>query len=287
MKKYSLVCLALISFILSNAQQLENSTLWKIEGNNLEKASYLFGTIHITCDATLEDDVKKALDETTQVVLELDMDDPSLQSKMMQGMYMKDGKTLKDFVSEEDYMAIDSLFKNTMGMPVKMLENVKPFFLTAMLYPKLIDCSTPNSFEEALVDVAKEQGEDVNGLETIEEQLKVFDDIPYKAQAEDLARSAKDNMEYDRKVFAKMYRVYSKENITEMLEMMTDKNQVSISKYQSILLENRNKNWVAKIGDFAKEQPTFFGVGAAHLAGKNGVIKLLRKAGYTVTPVTE
>ncbi len=287
MKKYSLVCLALITFILSNAQQLENSTLWKIEGNDLEKASYLFGTIHMTCDAILEDDVKKALDETTQVVLELDMDDPSLQSKMMQGMYMKDGKTLKDFVSEEDYMAIDSLFKNTMGIPVKMLENVKPFFLTAMLYPKLIDCSTPSSFEEALIEVAKEQGEDVNGLETVEEQLKVFDDIPYKVQAEDLARSAKDNMEYDKKVFAKMYKVYEEEDITEMLEMMNDKNQTSISKYQNLLLENRNKNWVTKIGDFAKEQPTFFGVGAAHLAGKNGVIKLLRKAGYTVTPVTE
>ena len=51
--------ITLVSIMNLNAQKLENSTLWKIEGNGLEKASYLFGTIHITCDATIEDDVKK------------------------------------------------------------------------------------------------------------------------------------------------------------------------------------------------------------------------------------
>ncbi|RZN80976.1 MAG: TraB/GumN family protein, partial [Winogradskyella sp.] len=78
MKKLKTLCsaifVAIISIFTSNAQQLENSTLWKITGNGLEQPSYLFGTIHITCNATLDDDVKKALDETSQVVLELDMD---------------------------------------------------------------------------------------------------------------------------------------------------------------------------------------------------------------------
>ena len=112
----SLLICAFLSITAINEQQLENSTLWKISGNGLEKPSYLFGTIHITCDASLDDDIKKALDETTQLVLELDMDDPTMQSKMMGGMYMKDGKTLKDYVSEEEFIAIDSLFINQAGI---------------------------------------------------------------------------------------------------------------------------------------------------------------------------
>lgn len=282
----SLLVVTLLSFFSINAQKLENSTLWKIEGNGLEKPSYLFGTIHITCDATLDDDVKKALDETSQVVLELDMDDPSMQSKMLQGMYMKDGKTLKDIVSEEDYKAIDSLFMNHLGMPVKMLENVKPFFLTAMLYPKLIDCSH-QSFEMELVETAQSQGEEIKGLETIEDQMKIFDDIPYEAQAVDLVRSAKDNLKYDRELFAEMYKIYDAENITEMVNMMNDENYTAVANYQDEFLFNRNKKWIAKIEEYAKEQSTFFGVGAGHLAGEEGVIKLLRKAGYTVTAVVE
>jgi uncharacterized protein YbaP (TraB family) len=280
----SFIVLACLSIGSLSAQKLENSTLWKIEGNGLESTSYVFGTIHITCDASLDNDVIQALDQTSQVVLEMDMDDPQMQSKMMMGMYMKDQKTLKDLVSSEDYQAIDSLFLKNMGMSVKFMENVKPFFLIATLYPKLIDCPV-QSFEAELIKVAKEQGEEVNGLETIEDQLQVFEDIPYEVQVEDLIRTAKDNLAYDKANFAKMFEIYKSENITAMLEMMNDDNYTSIADYQDKLLDDRNKKWISKIVGYAKEQPTFFGIGAGHLAGNNGVIMLLRKAGYKVTAV--
>ena len=277
-------CVTILALFPGQAQELENSTLWKISGNGLDKPSYLFGTIHITCDATIETDVKKALDETTQIVLELDMDDPAMQGKMMQGMYMKDGKTIKNLVSEEDYKAIDSLFLNNMGMSVKFMENVKPFFLTATLYPKLLDCPM-QSFEGELVKVAQLQNEEIKGLETVEDQIQVFEDIPYEDQVKDLVKSAKDNMAYDKSMFAKMMQIYKEENITAMLEMMNDENYTTVAEHQDKLLDIRNKNWIPKIGEYAKEQPTFFGVGAGHLAGKNGVIQLLRDEGYTVEAV--
>lgn len=274
----------LLSFTSINAQDLENSTLWKIEGNGLDKASYLFGTIHITCDATLENDVMKALDETTQVVLEIDMDDPEMQTKMMKGIYMKDGKTLNDLVNEEDFAAIDSLFINNVGMSVKLMQNVKPFFLSSMLYPKFIDCPM-QSFETELMKIATEQNEEVLGLETIEDQIEVFEIIPYEEQIKDLVRTAKDNLAYDKANFAKLLEIYKNENITAMQDFMNDDNYSSVADYQDILLDNRNKNWIPKIKEFAEDQATFFGVGAGHLAGENGVIKLLRDAGYTVTAV--
>tara|TARA_Y100000588_G_scaffold222283_1_gene236176 strand:- start:10635 stop:11498 length:864 start_codon:yes stop_codon:yes gene_type:complete len=282
----SLLVATTLSVFSITAQELENSTLWKIEGNGLEKPSYLFGTIHITCDATLEDDVKKALDETTQIVMELDMDDPSMQMKMMKGMYLKNGKTLKDFVSEEDYKTIDSLFINNMGMSVKMMENVKPFFLSSMFYPKMLDCPM-QSFELELTKIAKEQKEEIYGLETIEEQIKVFDDIPLEDQYADLIRMAENNLEDDKDIFAKMLKVYKEENITALLDMMDDDKNKTVSNHQDKLLNERNENWISKIGEYAKDQPTFFGVGAGHLAGDNGVINLLRDAGYTVTAIVE
>lgn len=268
------------------AQKLENSTLWKIEGSGLNKASYLFGTIHITCDATLENDVIKALDETKQIVLEIDMDDPDMQDKMMKGMYMKDGKTLKSIVNDEDYQAIDSLFTSKMGISVKMIENVKPFFLTSMLYPKFIDCPM-ESFEAELMKVAKEQNEEIFGLETIDDQINVFEVIPYEDQVKDLVRTAKDNMAYDKANFAKLLSIYKDENITDMLNIMNDDNYSSVAEYQDELLDNRNINWIPKIKEYAEKQATFFGVGAGHLAGENGVINLLRQAGYTVRAVRD
>ena len=280
------VLLSIFSVISINAQKLENSTLWKIEGNGLEKPSYIFGTIHITCNATIEDDVKKALDETSQVVLEIDMDDPSMQTKMMGGMYMKDGKKISDLVSKKDYAIIDSLITNEVGMPLKMVENIKPFFLIAMLYPKMLDCPM-QSFEKELMAVATEQKEDINGLETIEDQMKVFDDIPYEDQVADLLKTAKDNLQKDRETFKEMLDIYKDENIEALIAMMNDDESSSVNKHQDKLLINRNKNWIPRISEYAIGQPTFFGVGAGHLAGEFGVINLLREAGYNVSAIME
>ncbi len=58
-----------------------------------------------------------------------------------------------------------------------------------------------------------------------------------------------------------------------------------ISDYSDLLLTNRNKKWIPEIIEQAKLKPTFFAVGAAHLGNDVGVINLLRKQGYTVTPV--
>jgi uncharacterized protein YbaP (TraB family) len=285
MKKLLLTfAIGLIGFGTFQAQELEKSLLWEISGNGLTASSYLYGTIHMTCDATLNENVKKALDDTSLLVLEIDMDDPSLQMGMMKGVYMKEGKTIKDLVSEDDYKTISEFVKAQTGMPMDMLGNIKPFFITAMFYPKLLGCPV-QSLEDALMKVAHEQEEEVLGLETVEEQLKVFDDIPYEDQATDLLRSAKDNLAYDTEAFQTLLNYYEREDIEGMIKMMEEDKNLTTTKHMDKMLDNRNKNWIAKITDYSEKQATFYGVGAAHLAGENGVIKLLRKAGYTVNAV--
>lgn len=281
---FTSIFVGILTIFNLNAQQLENSLLWKISGNGLEKPSYIFGTIHITCDATLSKTVKSALDETGQVVLELDMDDPSMQAKMMGGIYMKGGKKISELVSEEDFIIIDELVTKEVGAPLKMLETMKPYMVYASLYPKMINCPM-QSYEAELMKVAKNQGEEVLGLETVEEQLQIFDDISYEDQVSDLLRTAKDNMAYDKANFIKMLSIYKSEDITAMLEMMNDENNSTVAKHQDKLLNNRNKKWISRITEYANEKPTFFGVGAGHLAGKNGVITLLKIAGFTVESV--
>ncbi|MGC6429443.1 MAG: TraB/GumN family protein [Jejuia sp.] len=282
--KLKLSLLAIISVLTINAQELENSTLWKITGKGLEQPSYLFGTIHMTCDASLDEDVKKALDDTSQVVLEIDMDDPALQQKMMGNMMMKDGKSLKDFVSKEDFKILDTFFTENLGMSIGIMQNMKPFFLATMLYPKMLDCPM-QSFELELVKMAKAQKEEVKGLETVEDQLNVFDTIPYADQIEDLLKTVKDNLKYDKENFAKMQKIYDAEDISKLFKMIVEDEHYSFGEYQDVLLNNRNKNWISKIKAFASEEATFFAVGAGHLAGEQGVITLLRKAGFKVVAI--
>ena len=274
---------SLLSILNINGQNYENALLWKITGPELESPSYLFGTIHVTCDATLNNNVLKALDQTKLLVLELDMDDPSMQMQMMKYMNMKDDVELADLVSEVDYITLKKFASDELGMSIEFIKNMKPFIISSMMYPKLIDCNM-QSFEIELMKVSKSQNEEVMGLETIEEQLSIFDEIPYQQQVKDLIKSAKDNLAEDKKLFAKMMEIYNKQDIELLLTIITNSDS-SFSAYIEKLLFKRNQNWIPKIIAHAKKQPTFFGVGAAHLAGEQGVIALLRSAGYTIEAV--
>jgi uncharacterized protein YbaP (TraB family) len=283
MKRILLSLLALFA-TQAEAQNLEKSLLWKISGNGIKEASYLYGTIHITCDATLPQKAVKALEATDQLYLELDMDDPTLQQSMMQSMMMKDGKTMSSLVSAEDFKIVDEFLTKQLGYSAQMLNTFKPFMISAMLYPKMIDCEM-QSVEGNLMTVIKEQQEEVFGLESIEEQMNVFDAIPYEVQMKELVKTAKNNLEKDKQEMQLFLDIYKSEDINAMYAATQKSENEITSKYEEILLSNRNKNWIPIIEKVAKEKATFFGVGAGHLGGEMGVIQLLRKKGYKVEAV--
>ena len=284
MKKLLIAALCVFAGFTANAQKLEKGLLWKISGNGLAKPSYLYGTMHITCDATLNEYILAALDVTDQLYLELDMDDPNMQSEMMGTMGMKDGVTMKSLTTPENYKIVDEFLKANTGASADMLGTFKPFMVTAILYPKMIDCPA-QSYEMSLANIAKEQKEEVLGLETVAEQMAIFDAIPYQEQMDELVKTAKDNMVKDKKELAEMMALYNKKDLNELLAFMDKSENKLMASHNDVLLINRNKNWIPKIETIAKAKPTFFGVGAAHLAGDNGVIKLLRKKGYKVEAV--
>jgi hypothetical protein len=212
------------------------------------------------------------------------MDDPKMQVKMMQGMMLTDGKTIKSILSEEDYSKLSTFFKENTGMNLEMFNTVKPFAVSAMLISKMVPCTPPGSYEVEFMKIAKEQNEEVKGLETIEYQMSIFDSIPYKDQLDDLVKMANEGLEESKSEFTRITELHTKEDIEGLLNIMTESEDMT-SKFKDALLDKRNQNWIPVIQEMSKEMPTFFGVGAMHLPGETGVIKLLRKKGYIVEAV--
>ena len=282
--RYLILLFTFFISLFANAQELEKSLLWKISGNGLKQPSYLYGTIHITCDATLDENTLNALEATQQLYLELDMDDKSMQMQMMKLMMMKDGVKLSTLLSPEDFQIVDEFLKKNLIMSAKLFDSFKPFMISSMLFPKMLDCEH-KSVESELMKVTKEQNEEVFGLEKVEDQMKVFDAISYQVQADELVKMAKSDLQKDKDELNKMMKIYQSKDIEGMLKMMDDSDNKITSDNQDVLLNNRNKNWIPVMIKTMKAKPTFFGVGAGHLAGEEGVIKLLRKEGFTVEAV--
>lgn len=268
-----------------NAQQVptEKTLLWKISGKEIKQPSYIYGTFHLLCanDFLLPDTLIALLHKTKQVYFELKLDDPTLNIKMMQSIMMKDGHDIKEYISKENYDSVAAIFLHKTKLPLTAVSKYKPFILSSLLYPAMLGC-TPVSCETEIMKIAKKDSLPINGLETVDFQLKVFDDIPYNIQSKMLEKNL---LNFDKSVneLKELVNVYKTKDITKMQKEVAD--EPEFGKYEDVLLKKRNANWIPIITKQIKDASTFFAVGAGHLGGKNGVLNLLQEAGYTVTPI--
>jgi len=271
---------------------LSNNLLWKISGNGLEKSSFLYGTIHMIGaeDFFLPDGTMTAMDASDRVVFEIDMADMTDMSSMMGLMdkaFMKDNLTLQDLLTEEDFKLVEDHFKD-MGLPIFFMQRIKPMFLTVFtsgdMSPGDLQSGKIKSYEFEFMEMAKNGEKPTAGLETIDFQLSVFDSIPYADQAEMLMDGIK-NGGSDSDSFKEIVEVYKEQNLTKMLAMTLSEDG-GLAEYDDLLLNQRNKNWIPQMKTMMAENVNFFAVGAGHLPGDEGVINLLREAGYTVEPFT-
>lgn len=263
----------------------DNSLLWEVSGNGLQKSSYLFGTFHLMCkdDIRFSGQLVAAVTNADLLYLEMDMDDPSIMLSGLLMMNMKNGKKLQDLYTAEEYQKITGFFKDTLHMPIGLLQSVKPYFLAAMLYPKMMPCKTVSGVEEELMKIAKQQKKEIKGLETIEFQSAVFDSIPYEEQAKELLKSI-DSLTSYQKYFDTMLTVYKTQRLMEIEKLFKD-TEFGMEGHQDLLLNDRNKNWVGQLKSIVKKESVFVAVGAGHLVGEQGLISLLRKEGYVLKPL--
>jgi len=298
MTRFFTFCIALLAGFAAWAQPTssnyaptadENSLLWEITGKSLKQPSYLFGTIHIIAadDFLLTDSTLAAFHRCKDVAFEIDMDEMGNLGAMLPLLmkaFMRNGTTLRDLLSKEDYNLVKSRFSE-MGLPVFMLERVKPMFLSSMVTGQGNDSSgmsETKSYEIELLQLARDADKPVHGLETAAYQMSMFDSIPYKVQAEMLVQTLKagpsENDEMDQLVA-----LYKAQDLVALQKMM--ESESGIGEYQHLLLDQRNANWIPVMSRMMKEIPVFFAVGAGHLGGEKGVIALLRREGYQLRAV--
>jgi uncharacterized protein len=259
------------------------SLMWELTGNGLSQPSYLFGTIHINCKNRLKFSPKRQeiFAKAQQVYLELDFDDPTLQKQIGQNTQMPPGKNLQKLLTPKQYKQARKYFADKLKLPLDFFSTTRPFILASLATPSGLKCSV-DSWEEVIVKMAKQKKLEVKGLESVKDQFAVFNTISLKEEAAMLMEVI-NNPAKNKQEFLKLITAYNNEDLNQ-LEKIT-KADPKDKKFNTSLLDDRNRKWIPIITREAKSKPTFFGFGAAHLVGSEGVIALLQKAGYTVKPI--
>lgn len=274
------------NIVLDQPLSTDKTLLWQVSGNGLDQPSYLFGTIHVISsdDFELTSNVLKKLDQTRQLILEMDMKNIN-SLEVAQASILPNEKTIKDYLTEDEYLLVESYFADSLGSPLALFKTayarLKPFFLQQMIYVRYLGDNT-SSYEMELLELIEDRSVDVIGLETLNEQLSFIDEMPLEDQYQSLLKSIQEGHQQTLYLDT-LVNAYKDRDINKLYEMVMS--HEDIKDITNTLIDERNKNWIPKLEDAFKTQSSFVAVGAGHLGGPVGIIALLRERGYTVDPI--
>ena len=301
MKKILLLAALIAGFACNTQAQI----LYRISGKGLESPSYIVGTYHLAPSSFADSipGMKSAIEGTQQVCGELDLMDafkPENTARLMKARMLPEGVTLSSLLTAEQLERLNALLLEVMGSNLKdeafaaQVENITPVALSTTLSLTAYMKEMPSFNPMDLIDnhfqtLALQNGKSVKGFETVDFQMGVLYDVPLEKQVDDLMCLV-DNFEEAQKMANRITTAYFTQNlqqIDEVLEEESEMNCGTTEEDEETLIYNRNRNWVEMMPEMMAEQPTLFVVGAAHLCGEKGVLKLLEGAGYTVEGMKE
>ena len=290
MKKTILLFITVIISLSTIQAQL----LWKITGNGLKHPSYLFGTHHLIPIQFLDSvpGLFKAFNECETVVGEMVLNNLDASAKIQQAAVMPNHKKISDLLTEEEYKFVDNELKATLKFELKEVSIMNPSLILTMYemekYKKLTGFSDDKQSDSYFQLVAAEKEKKVLGLETIEQQIALlFSNGSLEHQVKILVESMrkKDDMLKEMILLNKLYKA-GKLNDLFLLSKgkgaITDMTDEEFRK----MADDRNSYWITKLHSMMHDSACFIAVGALHLPGQNGLLKLLEKEGYKLSPVS-
>jgi hypothetical protein len=137
--------------------------------------------------------------------------------------------------------------------------------------------------------LALENGKSVKGFETVDLQMDVLYGAPLDKQVNDLMCMV-DHFAESKEMVDLITEAYFSQDLNKIEAVMESEASFDCStspEDTDILIDNRNRAWVKMMPEMMSEKPTLFVVGAAHLCGEQGVLKLLEEEGYTIEGMKE
>jgi uncharacterized protein YbaP (TraB family) len=284
--RQSCILLLLLAFLHSSPVPAEaggqRGLLWEI-GRPGVPASYLFGTIHSEDPAVLAlpAAVQQAFDAAHRVVLEVQLDmDAMLYSSQV--MLLDEGRLLSEITGKALFEQTSRAIR-TRGIPEVVLERMKPWAAAVTL--SMPAPETGEVLDMRLYQRALQAGKPVFGLESIREQLAVFDDMP-ESEQHVLLRDAVENFPEIDAMHRELLAAWKQRDLDTLLAInaaaMQAGDQELAAEFEDRLITRRNRLMAERLQPYLQEGDAFVAVGALHLPGETGLLNLLEQRGYTI-----
>lgn len=274
-----------ISVAASAAVARDRPLLWALHGAG--NTVYIAGSMHMLKpeDSTLSDGLDQAYAQARRIVMEVDTDEidqSSTASWMLEhGRYPPEShKTLHSTLGEARWQRTNAVTQKV-GLPLEVLDGVEPWVVAVTysvmqlqsqgLDPKL-------GVEEQLSARAHQDHKPISGFETVQQQLALFSELSEADQLRflDLTLDEADDPQAQLTAMTAAWRRGDEAELAKELLQEYSK----FPQLYAILVERRNSAWIPQIKALLTgHDDVLVVVGALHLVGERGVIRLLQQAG--------
>jgi hypothetical protein len=289
--RFGRLILALFTFVTWSATSWplpaqEKSLLWQVSRD--DKSVFLLGSIHYLRKENypLNQTILNALDASKRLVLEIDLNRTSVESAQqatLEKAVYRDGTNLAQNISPETY-ELASRRASELGLDMRILNPMKPWFAAlTMVAINLQRMGLDPKFgvDRHLAERAKSSGKPTSGLETLESQLGIFDQLS-KQEQESMLRETVGELERLDRDINEIVQSWLKGDDNRLMTLLLTGMQEYPDLYEKVLVD-RNRRWVGNIEKLVQQgSGAMVVVGAAHLLGKDSVVEMLKAKGYSV-----
>ena len=267
--------------------------LWRIEHPHATtgdiRSSYIFGTIHIDDKRVMAipGSVTRRLASVDTLMLELELN-ANGSVDILRKMLFTDGRSLPQVIGEEPFTRVtEALLENGNQLSVEVLSILKPWAAMLLLIRPANNSGT--FLDKKLATLGRNAKVRVQGLETVDEQLSVFDDISIADQV-GLLNSALESLTEKNEAYQQLIDAYLSGRLDKLVQVSAaqqpkDDRLASLIRHK--LITERNQKMFQRMQTRLHAGNTFIAVGALHLPGEQGLLHKLKQAGYRLTRISE
>jgi uncharacterized protein YbaP (TraB family) len=259
--------------------------LYQIQSPAASAPSYILGTIHSEDPRVLAlpDPVRAAFTASPRFALEVVPDAEAILKSMVTMTYT-DGRTLREVLPPDLYGRTAQAL-GRLGMTPNAFADFKPWAVVTLL--SLPPAQNGEFMDLALYRTAVGSGKEIKGLETMEEQIGIFDTMSEEDQIA-LLRETLDAQPQMPALFEDLIRAYLAQDLDALMarseRYLQDGDPRLAALFREAAVDSRNRRMAERLEPLLDQGGWFVAVGALHLAGEGGILHLLEERGYQITP---
>jgi uncharacterized protein YbaP (TraB family) len=259
----------------------KNSLLWRVVPREGGAVSYLFGTMHVRDRRAFVwlEQAYRRIDECEVFAAEFDYShaDPAV---IQAALTLPEGCSLQDLLSRRAWKNLTFYCRKKLSVPPETFQSAHPILVQTALSSAFSREEMEYSLDETLWRYAQRQGKQLTGMETLEEQVELLLHIRLEQHLKSLTHLLTHYAQHRRRM-KKMMRWYQQGDLRQLYQAAR---RDARGMRRSLLLA-RNERMARRFVELARQKSLFCAVGAAHLSGGKGMLRLLKQAGFSVKPV--